>query len=156
MSFVGNKNDVLKLREKMQEYGKVIPIITKIERKIAIENIDEIIKVADAVMVARGDLGNEVPLEQIPFIEKDIIEKCKIVGKPVIVATQMMFSMVENSSPTRAEMTDIAYAILNGADAVMLSEESASGKHPLEAVMMMEKEIVESEKHLKNFKINSL
>jgi pyruvate kinase len=157
MSFVGNANDILKLREKMQEFGKIIPIISKIERKIALDNIDKIIETTDAIMIARGDLGNEVPLEQIPFIEKDIIEKCKKARKPVIVATQMMFSMTENKIPTRAEITDIAYAILNGADAVMLSEESASGKYPLEAVKMMEKEILESEKHLKkDFIINSL
>ena len=157
MSYIGNANDILELRGKMQELGKVVPIIAKIERKIALDNLDEIIKVSDAIMVARGDLGNEIPLEQIPFIEKDIIEKCKILGKPVIVATQMMLSMTENSSPTRAEITDIAYAIINGADAVMLSEESASGKHPLEVVEMMEKGILEAEKHLPNdFKINPL
>lgn len=156
MSFVGSANDILKLRGKMQEFGKVIPIIAKIERKIALDSIDEIIKTADAIMIARGDLGNEIPLEQIPFVEKDIIEKCKIAGKPVIVATQMMYSMIENPLPTRAEMTDIAYAILNGADAVMLSEESAVGKHPLEVVEMMEREILETEKHLKNFEINPL
>ena len=156
MSFVGNANDILKLREKMKSFGKVIPIIAKIERKVALENLDEIIKVTDAVMVARGDLGNEVPLEEIPFIEKDIIAKCKIAGKPVIVATQMMLSMMENPLPTRAEVTDVAYAIINGADAVMLSEESASGKHPLEAVEMMEKGIIEAEKHMQDFKINPL
>lgn len=156
MSFVGEGDDVLKLREKMKDFGKVIPIIAKIERKVALNNIEEIIKTADAIMIARGDLGNEIPLEQMPFVEKDLITKCKIASKPVIVATQMMLSMVENFEPTRAEITDIAYAILNGADAVMLSEESARGKHPLEAVIMMEKGIVEAEKHLKNIKINKL
>ena len=157
MSFVGCAGDVLELREHMKKLGKVIPIIAKIERKIAVEKIDEIIEATDAVMVARGDMGNEVPLEQIPFIEKDILEKCKKAGKPVIVATQMMLSMVENPIPTRAEMTDVAYAIMNGADAVMLSEESAIGKHPLEVVQMMEREILESEKHLqKDFVINPL
>ena len=164
MSFVGSASDILKLREKMKELapassgrvGKVIPIIAKIERKIALDNIDEIIKTADAIMIARGDLGNEIPLEQIPFIEKDIIEKCKKAKKPVIVATQMMFSMTENPLPTRAEVTDIAYAIINGADAVMLSEESATGHHPLEAVEMMEKGILEAEKHLKKIEINPL
>ncbi len=98
-------------------------------------------------MIARGDLGNEVPLEQIPFIEKTIIEKCNNAKKPVIVATQMMLSMTENSLPTRAEVTDVAFAITEGADAVMLSEESASGKHPVEAIVMMEKILRESEKH---------
>jgi len=92
----------------------------------------------------------------ISFIEKDIIEKCKKAKKPVIVATQMMFSMTENPLPTRAEVTDIAYAIINGADAVMLSEESATGHHPLEAVEMMEKGILEAEKHLKKIEINPL
>lgn len=156
MSFVGSADDILKLREKMRKFGQVIPIIAKIERKIALDNIDEIIKTADAIMIARGDLGNEIPLEQIPFIEKDIIEKCKKAGKPVIVATQMMLSMMENPLPTRAEVTDVAYAIINGADAVMLSEESATGHHPLEAVEMMERGILEAEKHLKNPQINSL
>jgi len=157
MSFVGEAQDVLLLREEMQKLGKVIPIISKIERSVAIENIDEIIKVSDAIMIARGDLGNEVPLEQIPFIEKDIIVKCKIAKKPVIVATQMMFSMVSNPVPTRAEITDIVYAIMSGADAVMLSDESANGKYPLEAVEMMEKGILEAEKHLSQPEIiNSL
>ncbi len=156
MSFVGEAEDIVKLRAKMQEFGKVISIIAKIERKVALDNIDKIIKVADAVMIARGDLGNEVPLEQIPFIEKEIIEKCKKAGKPVIVATQMMLSMTENPLPTRAEVTDITYAIINGADAVMLSEESASGKYPLEAVEIMEKSILEAEKHLENCEIHRL
>lgn len=156
MSYVGNENDILKLREEMQKLGKVIPIIAKIERKVALENIDEIIKASNAIMIARGDMGNEVPLEKIPFIEKEIIEKCKIAKKPVIVATQMMLSMTENKIPTRAEVTDVAYAIISGADAVMLSEESASGKHPLEAVEMMERGVFEAEKHVKNLVINSL
>ncbi len=163
MSYVGKADDILKLREKMQEiclpdgrHGKIIPIIAKIERKVAIQNLDEIIKVSDAIMIARGDLGNEVPLEEIPFIEKDIITKCKIAGKPVIVATQMMLSMTEQPVPTRAEVTDIAYAIINGADAVMLSEESANGKYPLETIEMMERGILEAEKHMHNIKINKL
>lgn len=156
MSYVGSKEDILNLREKMREFGKVIPIIAKIERKVALDNIDEIIKNADAVMIARGDLGREIPLEQIPFVEKEIIQKCKVLGKPVVVATQMMLSMMENIEPTRAEITDIAYAIINGADAVMLSEESATGKYPLEAVIMMERGIIEAEKHFKNIKINKL
>jgi len=155
LSFVGNANDILKLRNEMQKFGKIIPIIAKIERKVAIDNIDEILKVTDAIMVARGDMGNEIPLEQIPFVEKTIVEKCKIAGKPVIVATQMLLSMTENPYPTRAEVTDVAYAVINGADAVMLSEESASGKYPVEAVEMMQKIIVESEKHTKGIVLNS-
>lgn len=148
MSYVGSAHDVLRLREEMTKIGKVVPIIAKIERKVALENLSEIIKVADAIMVARGDLGNEIPVEQIPFVEKEIIEKCKKAKKPVIVATQMMLSMTENPVPTRAEVTDVAYAIINGADAVMLSEESASGKYPVEAVKMMERVILESERYL--------
>ncbi len=152
MSYVGNKDDVLKLRAEMEKLGKVLPIIAKIERKIAYENIHEIIEHASGIMIARGDLGNEVPLEQIPFIEKDIITKCKQANKPVIVATQMMLSMTKSPIPTRAEVTDVAYAIGCGADAVMLSEESASGQYPVEAVTMMNKIILESEKYL--FKTN--
>ena len=155
MSFVGNASDVTKLREKMKEFGKIIPIVAKVERKVALDNIDEIVEAADAIMVARGDLGNEIPLEQIPFVEKDIIEKCKKNKKPVIVATQMMLSMTQNPIPTRAEVTDVAFAIINGADAVMLSEETAVGKYPVEVVKMMEKIILESEKHLRKFEVNN-
>jgi pyruvate kinase len=147
MSYVGDGGDVSFLREKMKALGKIIPIIAKIERKSALDHIDEIIAVADVVMVARGDLGNEVPLEEIPFIEKTIISKCKEAGKPVITATQMMLSMTEHDSPTRAEVTDVAFAIMSGSDAVMLSEETAIGKYPVEAVEMMEKIIMEAEKN---------
>ncbi len=156
MSFVGEAKDILELRGKMQELGKVLPIIAKIERKIGVRNIDEIIKVSNAIMVARGDLGSEVPLEQIPFIQKDIIDKCKASDKPVIVATQMMDSMMRNPDPTRAEVTDIVYAVLGGADILMLSEETTVGKYPVESVTMMEKVIVEAEKHSGNIKINKL
>ncbi|MFA6397851.1 MAG: pyruvate kinase [Candidatus Paceibacterota bacterium] len=156
MSFVGGAEDVLKLKEEIKKRGALIPVISKIERKIALDNLDKIIEVTDAIMVARGDLGNAIPLEQIPFVEKDIILKCKKAGKPVITATQMMFSMKDNRVPTRAEMTDVAYAIMSGSDAVMLSEETAVGLYPVEVIEMMEKEIEESEKHLKDFVINPL
>lgn len=149
MSFVGSANDVLKLREEMKKNGRVIPIISKIERKIAIDNLNEIINVSDAIMIARGDLGNEIPLEKIPFIQKEIINRCKEKNKPVIVATQMMLSMTNNPNPTRAEVTDVAYAITSGADAVMLSEETASGKYPIEAIKMMERISLESERYFK-------
>ena len=151
MSYVGSASDIQILRNLMQQNGYVVPIIAKIERAVAIEKIDEIIESADAIMVARGDMGNEVPLEQIPFVEKELIAKCKTAGKPVIVATQMMLSMTENENPTRAEVTDVAYAVFCGADAVMLSEESAQGKHPVESVAMMNRIIIESEKHTKLF-----
>lgn len=148
LSFVGSASDVTKLRSHMKSMGKVIPIIAKIERKIAIENLGEIIQAADAIMVARGDLGSELPIETIPFAQQNIIKRCNAAGKPVIVATQMMLSMKDNPEPTRAEVTDVAFAIIEGADAVMLSEESASGKYPLEAVTIMEKIIKESEKYI--------
>jgi pyruvate kinase len=148
MSFVGSAKDIIELRNLINEHGGNQKIIAKIERKVAFENIDEILEVTDGVMVARGDLGNEYPLEEIPFIQHKIIEKCNAKGKMVIVATQMMLSMVNSDVPTRAEVSDVAYAIIDGANGVMLSEESATGKHPAEVVAMMEKIALASEKHL--------
>ena len=148
LSFVGSEKDVLLCREIIKSLGGKQKIIAKIERAVALESLDKIIEATDALMVARGDLGSEVPLEQIPFIQDRIVKKSKAAGKPVIVATQMLLSMTEHSEPTRAEVTDVANAILQGADAVMLSEESASGKYPVEAVAMMEKIVLEAEKHL--------
>ncbi|MFA5934092.1 MAG: pyruvate kinase [Candidatus Paceibacterota bacterium] len=156
MSYVGNKDDILLLRDEMKKFGKVVPIIAKIERMEALEHIDEIIEASDVIMIARGDLGNEVPLEKIPFIEKMIIEKCKIVGKPVITATQMLISMVDQPFPTRAEVTDVTFAILMGSDAVMLSDETATGHYPVEAVIMMEKIIIEAEQHTNGGVVNIL
>lgn len=148
LSFVGDAEDVTKCRDFIEHSGGNQKIIAKIERKKALENLSKILGVADAIMIARGDLGNEIPLEQIPFIEKEIIRACNDAGKPVITATQMMISMTENPTPTRAEVTDVAYAVLEGSDAVMLSEETAKGINPDEAVAMMERVVVESEKHL--------
>ena len=156
MSYVSSGRDVQRLREEMIRLGKVLPIIAKIERQVALVNIDSIIENAEAIMIARGDLGNDVLVEKIPFIEKDIITKCKQAGKPVIVATQVLLSMTDKSTPTRAEMTDIAYAVTSGADALMLSEETPSGKYPLEAVEMMERGIKEAEGHLTNEVVNNL
>lgn len=156
VSFVGNKEDIIDCREEIKKYSGKQKIIAKIERQKAIENIDEIIEVADAIMIARGDLGNEVPIEKIPFIQNDIIKKCKKVGKPVITATQMLYSMKDNPSPTRAEVTDVVNAILEGSDAVMLSEETAIGKYPIRAVYVMEHIALEAENHLSNSKFNSL
>lgn len=147
-SFVGNAADVEACREVIKSFGGDQKIIAKVERKLAVENIDEIIRVADAIMVARGDLGNEVMLEEIPFVQSEIIKKCKSFNKPVIVATQMLLSMKENTEPTRAEVTDVSLAISEGADAVMLSDETAAGKYPVESVQMMEKIVKESEHHL--------
>jgi pyruvate kinase len=139
LSFVGSANDIIQLKKLIHDRGGKQKVISKIERKIAYQNIDEIIEVSDAIMVARGDLGNEFPLEEIPFIQHHIIKKCNTAGKMVIVATQMLLSMVDSPIPTRAEVSDVAYAILDGADGVMLSEESAKGNFPIEAISMMEK-----------------
>jgi pyruvate kinase len=147
LSYVGNARDVQCLREELKLRNYSAKIIAKIERADAVANLKEIIKASDAIMVARGDLGNEIPLEQIPYVELDIIRAAKKAKKTVITATQMMLSMANNPQPTRAEVTDVAYAIIAGSDAVMLSEESAQGKYPIETISMMEKIIVEAEKH---------
>ncbi len=139
LSFVGHRDDIIKLRSLIKENGGNQKIIAKVERKEAVENLIGIIEEADGIMIARGDLGNEFPLEKIPFVQHHIIVETKKRNKMVIVATQMLLSMVENPTPTRAEVSDVAYAILDGADGIMLSEESAIGKYPLEAVQMMER-----------------
>lgn len=153
LSFVGQASDVIKLKELIREKGGNQKVISKIERKIAYENLDSIIKESDAIMVARGDLGNEFPLEEIPFIQHHIIQKCKKAGKMVIVATEMLLSMINSKTPTRAEVSDVAYAILDGADGVMLSEESAEGDYPVEAISMMEKIALVAEKYRHKIKI---
>lgn len=148
VSFVAGPEDILRCRGIISRLSGKQKIIAKIERSIAIDNLDAIIEVSDAIMVARGDLGNEIPIEKIPFIQVDIISRSKKAGKTVIVATQMLHSMTDNSIPTRAEVTDVTNAILQGADAVMLSEETAKGAYPVEAVAIMERIILEAEKHL--------
>lgn len=153
LSFVGRATDVIQLKKLIKERGGNQKVISKIERKLAIDNLNEIIKESDGIMVARGDLGNEFPLEKIPFIQHYIIEECKKADKMVIVATQMLLSMIESPVPTRAEVSDVAYAILDGADGVMLSEESAKGKYPVEAVSMMEKIALVAEQHINTTKI---
>jgi pyruvate kinase len=139
ISFIQNADDVLKLRDFAAKKGKSIYIIAKIERREAIKNFDEIIKVVDGVMIARGDLGVEIPLQEVPIIQKKLIRKANLAGHPVITATQMLESMTNNARPTRAEVADVANAILDGTDALMLSEETAIGRYPVESVKMMAK-----------------
>lgn len=148
-SFVRRPQDVLDVKKILVENGKPgIQVIAKIENSEGVEKIDEIIKVADGIMVARGDLGVEVPAEDVPLIQKSIIKKCKAAGKVVITATQMLESMQENPRPTRAEVSDVANAIYDGTDAIMLSGESAQGKYPEEAVRVMKKIAIKTEASL--------
>ena len=136
-SFVRNKSDIKAVQDILDEYNSDIKIISKIENQEGVDNIDEIIDASYGIMIARGDLGIEVPIEKIPGIQRKIIRKCVIANKPVIVATQMLHTMIKNPRPTRAEVTDIANAIYYRTDALMLSGETASGKYPIEAVKMM-------------------
>jgi pyruvate kinase len=146
LSFVRKPDDVHALRAKLEEKGSNAKIISKIEKPEALEHIREIILASDAVMVARGDLGVELPLEQIPMIQKNIIRKCIHRAKPVIIATQMMESMIDRTRPNRSEITDVANAVLEGADAVMLSGETAMGQYPELVIQTMVKIIEEVEK----------
>lgn len=148
MSFIRCADDVLQLRAEMDKLGRRLPIIAKIEKPQAVDDLDRIIATADGVMVARGDLGVEMPLERVPIIQKQIIEKCSIAGKPVIVATQMLESMIHAGRPTRAEVSDIANAILDGTDACMLSGETAVGEYPFQALEVMDRVARQTEKSL--------
>lgn len=147
LSFVRNKKDILTLDAYMTRNGSPIPIIAKIEKPEAITNIDEILNAAYGIMIARGDLGIELPAEQVPLIQKDLIAKARNLNRPVIVATQMLESMIEHSRPTRAEVGDVANAALSSADAVMLSAETAMGQYPVLAVKMMDRILREIEAH---------
>ncbi len=146
-SYVGTADDIGLLRSHIEKSGKRVPVIAKIEREEAVVNFDEILAAADAVMIARGDLGLAEPIEEIPFIQRDLTARANRAQKPVITATQMLLSMTENPMPTRAEVTDVVFAILAGSDALMLSEETARGKHPLEAIMVMERVMARAEKN---------
>ena len=136
-SFVATAAHIQELRTLISDSGSTSKIIAKIERREAVENFDEILAAADAIMIARGDLGDAVPLEDIPFIQTELIRKTRAAQKPVITATQMLLTMKDNPVPTRAEVTDVAFAVISGTDATMLSEETASGKYPVESVAMM-------------------
>ena len=138
ISFVTSSKEVKKIKEILMDEGNPeIRLISKIERPIALKNLSEIIKISDGIMVARGDLGVEIPPEKVPIVQKEIIYECNVAGKPVITATQMLESMTTNPLPTRAEVTDVANAVLDGTDAVMLSAETATGAHPVRVVQIM-------------------
>jgi pyruvate kinase len=145
LSFVRSAADVELLRRGLAERGVHVPIVAKIEKAQAVERLDAVVSAADAVMVARGDLGVECAIEEVPVLQKRIIDACRAAAKPVITATQMLESMIESPRPTRAEATDVANAVLDGTDAVMLSGETAMGKHPVEAVATMRRIIVRTE-----------
>ncbi|MEO3749709.1 pyruvate kinase [Streptomyces sp. B6B3] len=148
LSFVRNADDVRDVHQVMDRVGRRVPVIAKVEKPQAVENMDEVVAAFDGVMVARGDLAVEYPLEKVPMVQKQLIEKCRRNAKPVIVATQMMESMIENSRPTRAEASDVANAILDGTDAVMLSAESSVGRYPIETVKTMSKIVTAAEREL--------
>ena len=155
-SFVRKASDVMEIKRVLERFdGEGIRVIAKIENREGIRNIDEIIKVADGIMVARGDLGVEIPVEEVPIVQKQIIEKCYRNGKPVITATQMLDSMIRNPRPTRAEASDVANAIYDGTSAIMLSGETASGKYPVESLETMTRIALKAEKSIDYWKIFS-
>ena len=139
LSFVRSPQDVLDLKKIIGKKNSYMKVMAKIEKPEALKELDEIIKVSDGIMIARGDLAVEVPQERMPLIQKDIITRCIKLAKPVVVATQMMDSMIEHPNPTRAEITDVANAVIDGADAVMLSGETSTGKYPVKVIQVMEK-----------------
>ena len=147
-SFVQKADDVIAIRKVLEEAGSAMGIISKIENEAGVEHIDEIINASDGIMVARGDLGVEIPTEDVPLVQKDIIARCNKAGKPVITATQMLESMIHSYRATRAEASDVANSIFDGSDAIMLSGETASGKYPLEAVQTMARIAERTEKSL--------
>ncbi len=147
LSFISSADDIVAAREYARSLGATPGIVAKIERPAALDDMDAIVRTADAVMVARGDMGVQLPLERVPLVQKEIIAACNRVGTPVITATQMLESMIMQPVPTRAETSDVANAVLDGTDAVMLSAETATGRHPVAAVEMMSRIIREVERH---------
>ncbi len=164
-SFVSTKEDVVSVRKFLNENGgEKIEIIAKIENRTGVDNIEEICEVCDGIMIGRGDLGVEIPFTEIPAVQKYLITKCRLLGKRVITATEMLESMIHNPRPTRAEISDVANAVYDGTSAVMLSGESAAGKYPVETVRTMSEIVEETEKHINykkrfhetNFKIKNI
>lgn len=147
LSFVKNAADVIQLRTLLQVAGSSTKIIAKIERQEAIEAIDEIIAASDGIMIARGDLGEAVPVETLPFVQKDILKRCNNAQKPAIVATQMLSSMINSLQPSRADVSDMAHAVLDGATATMLSNETAIGMYPAQTVALMRRVVDEAQRH---------
>jgi len=150
LSFVRTERDILTAREIVQKFVREVPILAKIETQKALENIDKIIETSDGLIVARGDLGVEIPVEKIPIVQKILTKKARDHGIPVVIATQMLTSMINSTMPTRAEVSDIANAVFDGVDALMLSDETAVGNYPVEAVQTMVKIIEEAEKFYEN------
>jgi pyruvate kinase len=148
LSFVRNAEDIRMLQSLIAEASSSAKVIAKIEKTEAVEAFDDILEVSHGIMIARGDLGIEMPTEKVPFVQKMIIDKCMKAAKPVITATQMLDSMIRNPRPTRAEVSDVANAVLDGSDALMLSGETAMGRFPIESVEMMGRSIMEAEKVL--------
>ena len=149
VSFVRTRDDIMQVRRVLEELGGTMKIIAKIETRQAVQHLDEIAQVVDGMMVARGDLGVEMPTEDVPLVQKRIIDVCRSQGKPVIVATQMLDSMIRNPRPTRAEANDVANAVLDGADAVMLSGETAKGRYPVQAVETMNRIVTRAEQEMR-------
>ena len=151
LSFTRSKEDYDLVRTKITNFGHDTPVMAKIEKWEAVKNLDSIVQAFDGVMVARGDLGVELPLEQVPVIQKNIIKKAKLYGKPVVIATQMLDSMIDNLVPTRAEVSDVANSILDGADTLMVTGETAMGNHPIDVINVLSDVIKETEKTVKYY-----
>jgi len=147
LSFIQDADDVLQLRTHLAAAGSQAKIIAKIERPEAIANLDSIIAVTDGVMVARGDLGDAIPFATLPFVKKDILKRCVAAGKPAIVATEMLTSMIDSERPSRADVSDIAHAVLDGASATMLSNETAVGQYPVQVIAVMRAVVDEAQQH---------
>jgi pyruvate kinase len=156
MSFVRKKEDVISLQRRIKKSSSTAKVIAKIEKPEAVKNIDEIIECADGIMIARGDLGVELPAHKVPVLQKKIVNKCRFASKPCIIATQMLESMTNNFSATRAEINDVSNSVFDGADALMLSGETSIGIQPLKVVDTMRKTIKDAEKSMEDFEFKKI